>query len=63
MRQKGGWVFLNLSKMMTTIDMHVAGEPLRIITGGLPAIKGGDPAGTADVLCEELRSYPEISDA
>lgn len=55
---------MNLSKMMTTIDMHVAGEPLRIITGGLPAIKGGDdPAGTADVLCEELRSYPEISDA
>src|SRR5699024_2720636 len=26
--------------MMTTVDMHVAGEPLRIITGGLPAIKG-----------------------
>lgn len=31
---------MNLNKMLTTIDMHVAGEPLRIITGGLPEIKG-----------------------
>src|SRR5699024_3493613 len=31
---------MNLTKMLTTVDMHVAGEPLRIITGGLPEIKG-----------------------
>lgn len=31
---------MNLNKMLSTIDMHVAGEPLRIITGGLPEIKG-----------------------
>lgn len=31
---------MNFSRMITTVDMHVAGEPLRIITGGLPLIKG-----------------------
>lgn len=31
---------MNFNKMITTVDMHVAGEPLRIITGGLPVIKG-----------------------
>lgn len=29
-----------INKMYTTIDVHVAGEPLRIITDGLPKIKG-----------------------
>lgn len=28
------------SKHFSTVDMHTAGEPLRIITGGLPPIKG-----------------------
>jgi len=27
-------------KKITTIDMHTGGEPLRVITGGLPEIKG-----------------------
>lgn len=31
---------MNISKMYTTIDTHVAGEPLRIISGGVPEIKG-----------------------
>lgn len=31
---------LQFSRMITTTDMHVAGEPLRIITSGLPKIKG-----------------------
>jgi len=26
--------------VITTLDMHTGGEPLRVITGGLPAIKG-----------------------
>ncbi|MGK7376358.1 proline racemase family protein [Planococcus sp. 1R117A] len=30
-----------IDKVFSTVDVHVAGEPLRIITGGLPDIKGG----------------------
>src|SRR5699024_3562032 len=30
----------NFNRLISTVDLHVAGEPLRIITGGLPAIKG-----------------------
>src|SRR5690625_4241732 len=29
-----------INKMYSTVDVHVAGEPLRIITDGLPEIKG-----------------------
>lgn len=31
---------MNFNKLISTIDMHVEGEPLRIITSGLPEIKG-----------------------
>ncbi len=31
---------IQISKKHTTIDVHVAEEPLRIITGGVPEIKG-----------------------
>ena len=31
---------MKFNRLLTTVDMHVAGEPLRIITGGLPEIKG-----------------------
>ncbi|WP_226376952.1 proline racemase family protein [Oceanobacillus halotolerans] len=31
---------MNFNRLVSTVDMHVAGEPLRIITGGLPEIKG-----------------------
>lgn len=31
---------MNFSRLISTVDMHVEGEPLRIITGGLPHIKG-----------------------
>lgn len=31
---------MDFSKLITTVDMHVEGEPLRIITGGIPQIKG-----------------------
>lgn len=31
---------VNFNRLITTVDMHVAGEPLRIITAGLPEIKG-----------------------
>lgn len=29
-----------INKIFETVDVHVEGEPLRIITGGLPEIKG-----------------------
>ena len=32
---------MNLKKVITCIDVHTAGEPARIITGGLPPIPGG----------------------
>lgn len=31
---------MKFKKMFTTTDLHVAGEPLRIITSGLPEIPG-----------------------
>ncbi|WP_156456288.1 proline racemase family protein [Abyssisolibacter fermentans] len=31
---------INFTRMITAIDAHTAGEPLRIITSGLPPIKG-----------------------
>ncbi len=31
---------MNIHRFISTVDLHVAGEPLRIITGGLPVIKG-----------------------
>lgn len=31
---------MEFNRMFTTIDAHTAGEPLRIITGGLPQLKG-----------------------
>lgn len=35
-----GEISLIIDSMYTTVDVHVAGEPLRIITDGLPEIKG-----------------------
>jgi len=32
---------LQFTRMITTVDAHTAGEPLRIITAGYPVIKGG----------------------
>lgn len=31
---------MKFNRLISTVDMHVSGEPLRIITGGLPEIKG-----------------------
>ncbi|MFC4557724.1 proline racemase family protein [Virgibacillus kekensis] len=31
---------MNFNRLISTVDLHVAGEPLRIIIGGLPEIKG-----------------------
>jgi proline racemase len=40
---------------LTTIDMHTGGEPLRVITGGLPLIKG-------DTVLEKRRYFRERYD-
>ncbi|MEA3505688.1 MAG: proline racemase family protein [Bacteroidota bacterium] len=40
---------------ITTIDMHTGGEPLRVITGGLPEIKG-------DTILEMRRYFKENLD-
>ena len=34
------WQTPNHWPLITTLDAHTAGEPLRIITGGLPPIPG-----------------------
>ncbi|MBI9091072.1 MAG: proline racemase family protein [Desulfobacterium sp.] len=31
---------MNIKKMVTTVDAHTAGEPTRIVTGGIPHIPG-----------------------
>jgi proline racemase len=31
---------MNISHLYTTIDTHTGGEPLRIVTGGIPPVKG-----------------------
>lgn len=41
---------MKVSKIYTTIDAHVAGEPLRIITGGVPEIKGETQTGKTRLL-------------
>ncbi len=40
---------------ITTIDMHTGGEPLRVVTGGLPAIEG-------DTVLEKRRYFREHYD-
>ena len=37
-----------------TVDMHTGGEPLRVITSGLPAIKGGDVLQKRRLFKEQL---------
>lgn len=46
---------MQFSKMITTIDSHTAGEPLRIITAGFPLIKG-------DTILEKRRYVLEHYD-
>lgn len=48
---------MNFTRMITAIDAHTAGEPLRIITSGLPPIKG-------NIILEKrkymLKNYDDI---
>lgn len=51
---------MNFKKMFTTIDLHVSGEPLRIITGGLPEIKGETQLERRAYCMEHLDHVREV---
>ncbi|WP_042353766.1 proline racemase family protein [Bacillus rubiinfantis] len=51
---------MNFTKMYTTVDMHVYGEPLRIITGGVPEIKGKTQLERRTYCMEHLDNLREV---
>lgn len=51
---------MEFKKMFTTIDLHVSGEPLRIITGGLPEIKGDTQLERRAYCMEHLDHIREV---
>ncbi|WP_155591175.1 proline racemase family protein [Lysinibacillus cavernae] len=51
---------MNFKKMFTTIDLHVSGEPLRVITGGLPEIKGKTQLERRAYCMEHLDHVREV---
>ncbi|GAB4145093.1 MAG: proline racemase [Planctomycetota bacterium] len=44
---------LEFSRCVQAVDSHTAGEPTRIVTGGIPAIRGGTMAEKRDSLRRE----------
>lgn len=55
-----GEIGMKVSKVYTTIDAHVAGEPLRIITGGVPEIKGETQLERRAYCMEHLDHLREV---
>lgn len=51
---------MKVSKVYTTIDAHVAGEPLRIITGGVPEVKGETQLERRAYCMEHLDHLREV---
>jgi len=51
---------MEFKKLFTTIDLHVSGEPLRIITGGLPEIKGETQLARRAYCMEHLDHIREV---
>ncbi|WP_342601148.1 proline racemase family protein [Psychrobacillus sp. FSL H8-0483] len=49
-----------IKKVYTTVDVHVAGEPLRIITDGLPEIKGDTQLERRAYCMENLDYIREV---
>lgn len=45
---------MNISKHIITVDYHVMGEPLRIVIGGLPFLKGDSIAAKKNFFAENL---------
>lgn len=51
---------MRYDKLFTTIDVHVSGEPLRVITGGLPEIKGETQLERRAYCMEHLDHIREV---
>lgn len=49
-----------IEKMITTVDLHVSGEPLRIITDGFPEIKGNTQLEKRQYCMEHLDEWRKI---
>lgn len=45
---------------VTTLDYHTAGEPLRIVTGGLPPVPGADMAEKRRYMMQHLDDYRRL---
>lgn len=45
---------MNINKMVTTVDAHTAGEPTRIVTGGIPHIPGSTMVEKKRWIAEHL---------
>lgn len=49
-----------INKMISTVDMHVSGEPLRIITDGFPEIKGNTQLERREYCMEHLDEFRKV---
>ena len=45
---------MNIVRLITTVDTHTAGEPTRIVTGGLPPLPGATMAAKRDFFAAHL---------
>lgn len=43
---------MRISQLITTVDTHTAGEPTRVVTGGVPCIRGNDMQGKKEWMAE-----------
>ncbi|MGM7685086.1 proline racemase family protein [Cytobacillus sp. Hm23] len=51
---------MEFNKLITTVDVHAAGEPLRIITGGVPPIRGKTMEEKRDYLANHFEIIRHI---
>jgi len=59
-KQPTPWVPPEGTMAITTLDMHTGGEPLRIITGGLPGLPGNTILEKRKYIKENLDQYRKI---
>ncbi|MDR0764663.1 MAG: proline racemase family protein, partial [Synergistaceae bacterium] len=45
---------MRFSRMITCVDAHTAGEPVRIVTSGFPAIKGSSMLEKREYVLDNL---------
>lgn len=51
---------MQFSNMITCIDAHTAGEPIRVITSGFPAIKGSTMLERRQYVLDNLNSFRKL---